>query len=234
MLLDKPKNWTKWLPLAQFWYNSNFHTALKTTPFQALYGYPQPQPSLGHPPKSTIEAVDSLLHQRHRAMTQLKSNLLQAQQRMKKFADQHRTERSFGTGDWVYLKLQPYRQLSISGKQNQKLSPRFYGPFEIEQRIGKVAYRLRFPVGSAIHLILYVSQLKKHISRGTNISPTLPIATPEGQLKIYPLQILAQCTVKRHNVVAPQLLIKWSNLADEDVSWEDYDILARHYPSFIF
>jgi hypothetical protein len=42
MLLDKPKSWTSWLPLAQWWYNSNFHSSLKTTPFQALYGYPPP------------------------------------------------------------------------------------------------------------------------------------------------------------------------------------------------
>jgi RNase H-like domain found in reverse transcriptase len=52
MLLDKPKSWTNWLPLTQWWYNSNFHSSLKTTPFQALYGYPPTQPSLGHPPRS--------------------------------------------------------------------------------------------------------------------------------------------------------------------------------------
>jgi Chromo (CHRromatin Organisation MOdifier) domain len=89
-------------------------------------------------------------------------------------------------------------------------------------------------MGSAIHHVLHVSQLKKHIGRGTNFSPTLPISSPEGQLKIYPLQILARRAVKRNNVALPQLLIKWSNLSAKDASWEDYDVLAKHYPSFIF
>ena len=37
-----PQNWSKWLPLAEFWYNTNYHNSLKTTPFQALYGIPPP------------------------------------------------------------------------------------------------------------------------------------------------------------------------------------------------
>jgi Integrase zinc binding domain/Chromo (CHRromatin Organisation MOdifier) domain len=233
MLLDQPKNWSQWLPLAQWWYNSNFHSSLKMTPFQALYGFAPPHPSLGHPPRSNIAAVDSFLRTRHRAMMQLKDNLIKAQARMKKFTDLNRTERSFGTGDWVYLKLQPYRQISIKGRQNHKLNPRFYGPFEIEERIGSVAYRLRLPIGSAIHPVLHVSQLKKHISRGSTISPTLPIATPTGQLKIYPAQILNRRAIKRTNEAVPQLLIRWTNLPLEDASWEDYDLLERHYPQFI-
>ena len=48
MLIAQPQRWTKRLSLAQWWYNSNFHSSLKTSPFQALYGYPPPQLSLGH------------------------------------------------------------------------------------------------------------------------------------------------------------------------------------------
>lgn len=48
MLIAQPQRWTKWLSLAQWWYNSNFHSSLKTSLFQALYGDPPPQLSLGH------------------------------------------------------------------------------------------------------------------------------------------------------------------------------------------
>ena len=37
---DNPHKWAEWLPLAEFWFNSNFHTNLKLTPFEALYGFP--------------------------------------------------------------------------------------------------------------------------------------------------------------------------------------------------
>lgn len=35
---DAPRNWRRWLPMAEFWYNSTFHASLNCTPFKALYG----------------------------------------------------------------------------------------------------------------------------------------------------------------------------------------------------
>jgi hypothetical protein len=123
---------------------------------------------------------------------------------MNKFADIKRIERNFDKDDWIYVKLQPYRQISISKGKHQKLGPRFYGPFEIEDRVGTVAYHLRLSAGSSIHNVIHVSQLKKHISRGLNVSPTLPITSPEGQLQIYPEYVLAQMTIKRNNEAIPR------------------------------
>lgn len=83
---------------------------------------------------------------------------------MKKFADRRRTERKFKTGDWVYLRLQPYRQLSVhNSKKQQKFRPKFYGPFEIWRRIGTVAYELNLPQGSQVHPFFHVSQLKRSL-----------------------------------------------------------------------
>lgn len=43
MAFQEPKHWMAWLAWAEWWYNSCYHTSLKTTPFQALYGLPPPQ-----------------------------------------------------------------------------------------------------------------------------------------------------------------------------------------------
>lgn len=61
-------------------------------------------------------------------------------------------------GDWVSFKLHPFRQISVVGMRNQKLSPKFYGPFEILDKIGSVAYRLNLPSGSQINPVFDVSQ----------------------------------------------------------------------------
>jgi hypothetical protein len=39
MAHDNPKQWHRWLPLAEFWYNSTFHSSLNCSPFKALYGH---------------------------------------------------------------------------------------------------------------------------------------------------------------------------------------------------
>jgi hypothetical protein len=35
---DRPKSWLRWLPWAEFCYNTSFQTALKTTPLRVVYG----------------------------------------------------------------------------------------------------------------------------------------------------------------------------------------------------
>jgi len=45
---EKPHRWAKWLPLAKFYFNSNFHTSLKMTPFEVLYGFPTPNNAVLH------------------------------------------------------------------------------------------------------------------------------------------------------------------------------------------
>jgi len=71
---------------------------------------------------------------------------------MKKYANLKCIEHYFKEREWVYLRLQPYTLgCDTTWHRNLKLSPRFYGPFQILQKVGTVAYRLDLPVGSLIH-----------------------------------------------------------------------------------
>ena len=44
---------------------------------------------------------------------------------------QAQLDMSFNVGDWVYLRLQPYKQNTLAYKGKWKLSPRFFRPFQI-------------------------------------------------------------------------------------------------------
>lgn len=57
------------------------------------------------PDTARVEAVDQTLQARDRVMRELKTQLQQAQDRMKAVYDRGKVEREFFVGNWVYLHL---------------------------------------------------------------------------------------------------------------------------------
>nr|GEX02532.1 hypothetical protein [Tanacetum cinerariifolium] len=67
---------------------------------------------------------------------------------MKENANRHRRDLEFKEGEFVLVKLQPYRQVSVANRLSVKLSPRYYGPYEVLARVGPVAYKIKLPPSS--------------------------------------------------------------------------------------
>ncbi|CAM8891409.1 unnamed protein product [Rhodiola kirilowii] len=199
---------SKWLPLAEWWYNTTFHIAIRSTPYEIVYGQPPPIHLPYLPGESSCVIVDRSLQKREEIISMLKFHLLRAQNRMKQYADSHRSAREFKVGDYVYLKLQLYRQHSLKTRVPHKLSSRFYGPFHIVDRIGPVAYKLELPPKAAIHDVFHVSQLKL-----CTTPPTKPPELPQYLLDLRktkePKAILDRKIVKRCNAAATKILVKW-------------------------
>ena len=151
--------------------------------------------------------MDRQLHSRQEPIAALKHNLVQAQNAMKLQADQHRSNRVFEVGDWVYLRLQPYKQQSIAHKASHKLSPRFYGPFQVLQRIGVATYKLQLPLESRIHPVFHVSCLKKQLGQHILPIPTLPTVNNVGVLNPEPIAILDRRKLTLRSSVITELLV---------------------------
>lgn len=92
-----------------------------------------------------IADLDEWLRDRKKIQGLLHQHLLRSQLPMKHQAYKKRTERELQVGERIYLKLQPYVQASLAPRANQKLSFRYYEPYQIEQRVGTVAYKLKLP-----------------------------------------------------------------------------------------
>lgn len=155
-----PANWVKWLFLAEYWYNTSFHSSLGRTPFEVIYGHLPREFGIDQVEECSVPDLTTWLHEREVMLQHLQQQLKHAQDRMKKHADKHRTDREFEVGDLVFLKLQPFIQTSIAQRPYQKLAFRYYGPYSVEARVGAVAYKLKLPEGAKIHPVVHVSQLK--------------------------------------------------------------------------
>ena len=67
------------------------------------------------------------------------------------------------------MRISPWKGVLRFGKKG-KLSPRYMGPYEIVERIGEVAYRLRLPPELArIHDVLHVSMLRKYMAYPSHV-----------------------------------------------------------------
>ena len=152
---------------------------------------------------------------------------LRAQHRMKNQADKHRSDRTFAVGDQVFLKMQPYAQLSLYSRANHKLAFKFYGPFQVLERIGDRAYKLDLPATSRLHPVFHVSQLKKFLPRDAVVNQSLP--TPQAALQI-PVQVLQRkvCQVGRRSIVRG--LVQWSESSPADATWEDLEFFKQQFP----
>jgi hypothetical protein len=206
------------------------------SPFQALYEYPPPL--LQQLPVPIEQQQASALDQQEKEsmVTILQQNLTKAQLRMKKYADANRIERQFDVGDLVYLKMKSYRETALGMHNPPKLSPRWYGPFKVLQKVGQVSYQLQLPTNCKLHDIFHVSHLKKHKGERAVPNPILPMVTDEGKVKIVPIAVLQRRTVPRssgdYEVAVPQWLIHWDTMTSAEATWEDAEFIQKAYPGF--
>ena len=157
-------------------------------------------------------------------LKQVRQNLQRAQERMKQLADKGKTNRVFQVGDWVWLKLQAYRQMSVQNKTRVKLEPTYFGPFQVLDKIGLVAYKLNLPESAQIHPTVNVSQLKAFVGTLPALPyiPTWLQGTNTAEARV-PINVLARRIVKRRNVAAIQYLVQWDGLTEDQASWECAD-----------
>ncbi|GJZ47378.1 putative reverse transcriptase domain-containing protein, partial [Tanacetum coccineum] len=118
--------------------------------------------------------TDGQMQETTEKISQIKDRLKAARDRHKSYAVKRRKPLEFSVGDYVLLKVSPYKGVVRFGKK-RKLAPRFVGPFEIVEKVGPVAYRLDLPEElNGVHDTFDVSSLKKCLA-----DPTLQVPLDE-------------------------------------------------------
>ncbi|KAL0535485.1 hypothetical protein IC582_029816 [Cucumis melo] len=199
------------------------------TPFQVVYGRQPPTLLSYGSTLSKNSTVEEMLQERDLVLVSLREHLLLAQEQMKRYADQKRRAVEYSVGEYVFLRIRPYRQLSVRSRRNEKLAPRFFGPYKIVERIGPVAYRLQLPESSKIHPVFHVSQLRKMVGHHEGSQPTIQFVDENYVWKSDPEE-----AVDYRETVAGQweVLVCWKGLPKHEASWESYDEMQIKYPAF--
>ncbi|GJR48355.1 putative reverse transcriptase domain-containing protein [Tanacetum coccineum] len=176
-VLDFGVSWDVHLSLVEFSYNNSYHSSVRCAPFEALYGRKCRSPIMWAEVGEGELIGPELVQETTEKISQIKDRLKAARDRQKSYADKRRKPLEFSTGDYVLLKVSPWKSVVRFGKKG-KLAPRFIGPFEIVEKVGLVAYQLDLPKEfNGVHDTFHVSNLKKCLA-----DPTLQVPLDEIQV----------------------------------------------------
>ncbi|KAI5436327.1 hypothetical protein KIW84_022705 [Lathyrus oleraceus] len=176
-----------------------------------------------------VDEISKLTMERNLMIKELQEQLLKAQDMMRNQANKHRREVVYEVGDKVFLKIQPYKMKSLAKRLNQKLSPRFYGPYEIVKRVGEVAYQLKLPDDTRVHPVFHVSLLKKTISASAEPQPLPDCMNEDWYLEPVPEKGM---DYRRNDQGDWEVLVKWKDLPEFENSWELAERLKEEFPVF--
>lgn len=227
---DRPSKWENFLPWAELALNCFRHAGLGVSPFKALYVRDPPSLIFAPASAATPPSVAELIRERGELLVELRHNLGRARQRMSESANKHRRHVEFEVGEMVLFKLQSYRQHSLARPLSAKLARRYYGPFEILERIGPVAYRLRLPEGSRIHNVFHVGLLRPFIAGDETFQGAeLPSDFVGDRPLVYPVRVLDRRVLWHEREPCEHVLVRWFDGTDSP-TWEPLKVISKTLP----
>ncbi|GJW91559.1 putative reverse transcriptase domain-containing protein [Tanacetum coccineum] len=184
--------------------------AVRCAPFEALYGRKCRSPIM---------------------WAEIKDRLKVAHDRQKIYADKRKKPLEFSIGDYVLLKVSPWKGVVRFGKK-RKLAPRFVRSFEIIKKVGPVACQLDLLEElNGIHDTFHVSNLRKCLA-----DPTLQV--PLDKIRVdaklnfveKPVEILEKEFKKLKRSRIAIVKVRWNLKRGPEFRWEREDQMKLKYP----
>ncbi|GJY45049.1 putative reverse transcriptase domain-containing protein [Tanacetum coccineum] len=230
-VLDFRGSWDVHLSLVEFSYNNSYHSSVRCALFEALYGRKCRSPIMWAEVGEGQLIGPELVQETTEKISQIKDRLKAARDRQKSYADKRRKPLEFSVGDYVLLKVSPWKGVVRFGKKG-KLTPRFVGPFEIIEKVGLVAYQLDLPEEfNGVHDTFHVSNLKNCLA-----DPTLQVPLDEIRVDVKlnfmeePVKILEREFKKLKRSRIAIVKVRWNSKRGPEFTWEREDQMKLKYP----
>ena len=223
-MLEFQGSWDRYLPLMEFAYNNSYQSSIEMAPYKALYGRKCRTPlwwaEVGERKLLGLEIVQVTTDN----VKVIRERLKIAQDQQKSYADNRRRDLKCEVGDLVFLRISPWKGV-LRFRKKGKLSPRYMGPYEIVERIGEVAYRLRLPPElDRIHDVFHVSMIRKYIADPSHVLRDQLVELKEDlTYKERPVHIVDRKDQVLRNKVVPLVKVLWMNHGREEAPWERED-----------
>ncbi|KAK2403361.1 hypothetical protein QL285_052808 [Trifolium repens] len=230
-VLDDRGSWDDVLPLIEFTYNNSFHASIGMAPYEALYGRRCQTPLCWYQDGESMIVGPEMVQQTTDKVRKIRAMMKVAQDRHKSYADRRRRPLEFEEGDHVFLRVTPTTGVGRALKA-KKLTPKFIGPYQILERVGKVAYRIALPpVLSLIHDVFHVSQLRKYTPDPSHVITPDDIQLRDNlSFEVPPIKIADRKMKRLRTKEIPLVKVIW-NEATGDTTWELESKMKELYPS---
>ena len=221
-------NWVDLLPLSEYSYNSAENSTLKMSPFMAYTGR-QPAPFQLHPYKSSNSAgADEMAKEIIALQSELTQRIKEAQNFQAMYYDRNHKPLQLEIGNRVMLRATHLK----TERPCKKLDHKLLGPYEVIQKIGLQAYKLKLPPSHKMHPVFHVSLLEPHHenripNRITSPPPPIGEVTEEGvDEREYEVERILKS--KRHYGKI-KYYVKWKGYDEtpEAVTWEPIENLTN-------
>ncbi|QRW23181.1 Retrotransposable element Tf2 protein [Rhizoctonia solani] len=195
------RDWTKWLPMAEFAYNNAVHSS-----------------TVKPPSKRYVPEADDLAQTMEVQWKEVEAALRQSKQRMTAGEDGSPIEFEIGKEAWLDAKNINLKTLS------PKLTEQRLGPFKVIEKISDQAYRLELPPTMRIHNVFYVgllSKVKRDKKRTFESRP--PPVTVDGEEE-YKVEGITDMEERNGEWF---FRVKWKGYGPEENTWEPRENLKN-------
>ena len=151
--LNHPEEWPVTIPAIQSTYNNSISAATKHTPNEVAYGF-----SLNKPLDLASTEYEKQTLPPHLVRLAASDAIAFAQTNSKFHYDRRHQPQFFRQGDKVLLRL--HQGYKIPTNHGRKYAQQYAGPFQVLERIGRLAYRLDIPEHWRLHPVFTVAQLE--------------------------------------------------------------------------